>query len=142
MRKSPASSLVTRSATEPRHERASVTPETHLQRLPPATVRQRSPNYRALHGVPAAGSRAASDSQAACGSGDVGMSMRWIPYAGTQWAFKSSDGYYAIAPHAAMYEAFHIEALWARPVTLGVCSHFDGAQNLCEQHAARVPAPA
>lgn len=66
--------------------------------------------------------------------------MRWqrIRDLDSPWATKSEDGYYAIAtPLEGQFEAFHIEALWARPLSIGTRSSLDLAKEFCEHHSAQ-----
>lgn len=67
--------------------------------------------------------------------------MRWqrLRDIGEPWATKSEDGYYAIAvPNAAgEFEAYHIVALWARPLLIGARASLDLAKEFCEHHATQ-----
>lgn len=57
------------------------------------------------------------------------------------WASISADGYYRIAREGEKFVAHHVEALWATPEPIGTRDRMSDAQLLCEQHAARTPAP-
>ncbi|HEU4627198.1 MAG TPA: hypothetical protein VFS52_20725 [Steroidobacteraceae bacterium] len=62
--------------------------------------------------------------------------LTWQKSSDPQWSEISSCGYYRIAsgpPH----EAFHIEALWARPELIGSSQSLEGARRVCEFHAER-----
>lgn len=65
--------------------------------------------------------------------------MNWQPLRdlAEPWATKSSDGYYAIAQPSPLFECFHIEALWAKPVSIGHGLTLDLAKQLCEHHNAQ-----
>ena len=53
------------------------------------------------------------------------------------WLSKSECGHYAIAAKGPQFEAFHIAALWARPVSIGSTFTLDLAQQLSEHHFAQ-----
>jgi hypothetical protein len=55
-----------------------------------------------------------------------------------RWHLVSEDAYYAIDPHAGGgFEAFHIEALWAKPASIGRAPTSELAAQLCEEHSQR-----
>lgn len=56
------------------------------------------------------------------------------------WVSKSTDGYYAIGQSVmGQYGAFYSDALWARPVEIGVGGTVEQAQEICENHRKALP---
>jgi hypothetical protein len=59
------------------------------------------------------------------------------------WHRVSSDGYYAIdhelddLSQVTGFECFHIEAVWATPVSIGRADALDAAEKLCHEHNTR-----
>lgn len=69
------------------------------------------------------------------------MTMQWFTPRVGHFVSKSADGYYAVAPDRGLYEAFHIEAVWAKPASIGGAGTIKAAQSICEDHAARPRRP-
>lgn len=72
--------------------------------------------------------------------------LTWIPQKpGCAFGWKSSDGYYGISAGAGLahgdFEAFHIEALWAKPLPIGVGSDLEVAKIICNEHRAKNAGP-
>jgi len=58
----------------------------------------------------------------------------YVPQAGS-WIVRNSDHRYGVAPtDDARCEAFHIEALWAMPKSLGRADSLTEAKALCQRH--------
>jgi hypothetical protein len=61
------------------------------------------------------------------------------------WVLKSDDGYYAVAkgesPHVGTFEAFHIEAVWATPTSIGHGGTLEAATEVCFSHRRGNRAP-
>lgn len=63
------------------------------------------------------------------------MTWRTPNYEGGHlWAAESDNGYYRIG-HGAPFIAYHVEALWARPVEIGQSVTLDLAKQVCEYHS-------
>lgn len=73
------------------------------------------------------------------------MSRQWFtPRNDREWLSQSSDGYYRVGFPAGPgwpFTAYHVAALWAKPEHIGNGDSIADAQQVCEQHAARNPAP-
>ena len=69
--------------------------------------------------------------------------MQWITprEADSPWISTSADGYYRVAK-GPPFEAFHVEALWAKPVSIATMITLELAQQACEDHSRRELAPA
>ena len=69
------------------------------------------------------------------------MALVWMYPVKDDYRARSSNGYYAVreAKRAMTFEAFHIEAVWARPALLGEVGSMADAQELCERHYSRSP---
>lgn len=59
----------------------------------------------------------------------------------SEWCARTVDDYYRVAKGGPPFLAYHVEALWAKPVQIASCVTLDLAQQACEFHAAREPAP-
>jgi hypothetical protein len=73
-------------------------------------------------------------------------SLTWFAQGpASTFALKSADGYYAIGTselagdgshRMKRYDAYHIEALWAKPSPIGGGRTLAEAQQVCDQHRA------
>jgi hypothetical protein len=60
--------------------------------------------------------------------------LTWYTPRAGQWVARNSDHRYGVACTDTRFEAFHIEALFARPASLGCADSVSEAQALCQHH--------
>lgn len=60
--------------------------------------------------------------------------LTWYTPRAGEWVARNSDHRYGVAPTDTRFEAFHIEALWAIPKSLGTADSLTEAKAICQRH--------